>query len=108
MGATETYELKHPFVRKTRVNGAAEQEETIHTVEVRRMNGGDMRWLEGQKGKAGASLGLLQRLLTFDGDAPFDQKAVDSLDAEDIAGLSELIESFLPASLRTGQGSLAT
>jgi len=95
----ETYQLKHPVTRKLRVAGGAETETTLEEVEIRRLNGGDMRWLETAQDKPGATLGLLGRLTGL------QPAVIDLIDAEDIAGLSEVIEGFLPQSLRSGETS---
>jgi hypothetical protein len=100
MGAT--YQLAHPIVRKLRVAGGSENEETIAEVEIRRINGGDIRWMEGQGSKAGTSLGLVSRVTGM------HTSVVDLLDAEDIAGIAEVIEGFLPPSLRSGETSSGT
>ena len=98
----QTYTLKHPITRTLRVNGGPSQDQTIGEISVRRINGGDMRWLEKTKGQVGQSLDLIGRLTEWDRDL------VDRLDAEDVAGISEVIEGFLPPSLRDGKGSSET
>jgi hypothetical protein len=99
---SETYQLAHPITRKLRVVGGAETEETITEVQVRRLNGGDMRWQEANAGKPGQSLGLIARVTGL------PAATVDLIDAEDIAGIVEVIEGFLPPSLRSGETSSAT
>jgi hypothetical protein len=98
-----TLDLIHPITQRRRIAGAAETtEETITEVDVRRINGGDIRWLETMKGKPGATLGLLARVTGLKPDQ------VDQLDAEDISAIGEVIEGFLPASLKGGEGNSAT
>ena len=99
MASTTTYRLAHPITRKLRVSGGGQSEETIEELEIRRLNGGDIRWMETQAGKPGQSLGLVARLTGK------DATVVDMLDAEDIAGISELVASFLPPSLVAGATS---
>jgi hypothetical protein len=100
---SDVYELIHPVTFKRRVAGAVEPvEELISSVEIRRVNGSDMRWLEDMQGRKGATLGLLGRLT---GLTPTQ---VDLFDAEDIAGMAEVIEGFLPNSLGTGRTSSGT
>lgn len=96
---SEAYQLKFPVTRKLRQAGGAETEETISEIEIRRLNGGDVRWIEAQGPKAGTALGLIARVTGL------NSAVIDLIDAEDIAGVSEVIEGFLPASLRTGADS---
>jgi hypothetical protein len=98
----EVYELVHPITQKRRVSGSQETtEETVTFVELRRINGGDVRWLEAMDNKPGKALGLLGRLTGW------TPTQIDQLDAEDIAGMSEIIAGFLPDSLPTGGTSSA-
>jgi hypothetical protein len=94
MAGSQTYVLAHPFERVTRVAGGSEETQHFTEVQVRRLNGADMRWLEAQADKPGTSLGMVGRLT---GLAPV---VVDMIDAEDIAGIAQVIEGFLPPSLR--------
>lgn len=94
-----TYQLSYPITVIKRVAGGAETRDEITEVEVRRLNAGDMRWLEQQADKPGKSLGLVGRLTNL---AP---ATVDMLDAEDVAGISDLVASFLPPSLGSGSAS---
>ncbi len=98
----ETYQLAHPVTRRLRVVGGAETEDVISEVEIRRLNGSDIRWLENAAGKPGQSLGLIARVTGL------PAVTIDLIDAEDIAGIAEVIEGFLPASLRSGEASSGT
>jgi hypothetical protein len=95
----ETYKLAHPIIRKLKVNGMQETEDTIEEVEVRRLNGGDIRWQESQANKGAMALGLIGRVTGL------HSSVIDLMDAEDIAGISELVASFLPPSLQVGETS---
>jgi len=103
MDAATTYQLVHPIVQKRRIQGSAETiEDVTSEVQLRRINGSDIRWLEAMEGKPGKTLGLLSRLTGL------DARVIDLLDAEDIAGLSETIADFLPDSLKVGASSSGT
>lgn len=93
----ETYILQHPFTVSTRVQGGSAIDRQVDTVEIRRLNGGDMRWLEQNRVRPGATLELLQRLTGL------QAVEVDRLDAEDIAEISEIVSGFLPPSLKAGK-----
>jgi hypothetical protein len=90
--------LKHPITQTFKAAGGQAREETLTEITLRRIQGGDIRWMERMANKPGLSLGLIGRL------AQLDEATVDKLDAEDIADISEVIEGFLPDSLKTGPG----
>jgi nitrate reductase gamma subunit len=96
---SETYELKHPIVLRTRVQGGAEAETTTTEVTVRRMKAKDLRMLDTVQGKFTQSLAIIAALTGL------SAKAVDEMDGEDIEGLGEIIGDFFPGRQETGETS---
>lgn len=88
------YTLKHPIAYKL-----GEKSGTIETLEVRRLNGGDMRFIDELEGKPMAlTLKLIDR--TCSSDVAID--LADKLDVEDVQALGEYLGGMLNASLPTG------
>lgn len=94
----DPYTLVHPISTTTKVNGE-ERTEVVSEVQLRRMNGGDIRILDTVKGENSQALSLIARL------SGLDARTVDKMDAEDIAALGKIIEGFTPAGLQTGATS---
>jgi hypothetical protein len=92
-----TLDLKYPKTVKFR-SGNQEREETFSQLTVRRMTGGDIRAIANLKNEGDQMREIICRL------AGISAPVFDALDAEDIAEVGTLIESFLPASLRMQLG----
>ena len=95
---TGRHTLVHPL-SVTFKGPDGEREETITEVIVRRPKGKDLRVADQYPGEVAQSLALMARLTGL------DPKQVDELDAEDIAAIGAIIESFTPPGLRTGKTS---
>jgi hypothetical protein len=95
MSESIRYTLKHPIT--TRFRGPdGEREETVSEVLLRRVKGRDMRALSGITDQLAQGLTLMGKVTSL------EPHQVDELDVEDVAALGEIIDGFLPASLRTG------
>lgn len=94
---TVTLTLAHPVSLLLR-KGNEEKTETVSTLKFRRVTGGDIRALGNIKKEGDMIADLFCRLT---GIAPV---VFDRLDAEDIAEGAEIIEDFLPQSLRASIG----
>lgn len=104
MSAPASYLLKQPITVTFR-GSDGEREETIAAgteLKLRRIKGKDLRATDDAAGEVAKSLVLLSKVT----DQPIH--VIDAMDAEDIAGLGELLDDFLPASLRTGPSSSGT
>lgn len=101
MKAPLTYTLKHPILLTTRSTEGVESDEELRpegaTIVLRRPKAKDMRVVDKFEGENVAiTLALIERLTNL------DAQQVENLDAEDMAGLGELVADFLPSGRRTG------
>lgn len=101
MKAPLTYKLKHAITLTTRSTEGIESEEELSpegaTIVLRRPKAKDMRVVDKFEGENVAiTLALIERLTNL------DAQQVENLDAEDMAGLGELVADFLPSGRRTG------
>jgi hypothetical protein len=94
---SDTYQLKHPIVLRTRVQGGEERQEEITEVPIRRLKSKDLRMLDRTDGSIAKSLSLIGALTGLSGSA------VDELDLEDIEGLGEIVGGFFPGRQETGE-----
>jgi hypothetical protein len=104
VSAPASYILKQPITFMLR-GPEGEREETIAAgteLSLRRVKGKDLRVTDDHAGDVAKTFALLSKIT----DQPIH--VIDAMDAEDIAGLGELLDRFLPASLRTGQTSSGT
>lgn len=93
------YALKHPLVTKFR-GPEGEREETLTELTLRRLKGKDLRHAPGNQNDM-----VLHMIARSTG---LTAMQVDELDLEDIAGLGEVIEDFMPDGLAAGKTSSAT
>ncbi len=101
MKAPLTYTLQHPIILSTRSADGAEREEELRpagaTIVLRRPKGKDMRVVDQFEGQNVAiTLALIGKLTNL------DAQEVENLDAEDMAGLGELVGGFVPSGRKTG------
>jgi Phage tail assembly chaperone proteins, E, or 41 or 14 len=96
---SDTYQLKHPIVLRTKVQGGAENETTLEEVSVRRLKAKDLRMLDTVQGRMAQSLAIIAALTGL------TAKAVDELDGEDVEGLGEIIGDFFPGRQEAGETS---
>lgn len=101
MSAPAIYPLKHPVTITLR-GPDGERQETVSEVTLRRVKGKDLRATDDHSGEIAKTLALLAKITSQ------PMVVIDELDAEDIAGLGEKLDDFLPASLRTGPTSSGT
>jgi len=99
MSAPVTYQLKHPITFTFR-GPDGEREETTSELTLRRIKGKDLRGMP--PGEVDQALHLIGKCT---GLTPMQ---VDEIDAEDIAGLGEVIEGFMPPGLKAGPTSSET
>lgn len=101
MKAPLTYTLVHAITLVTRNADGEEREEELKpagaTIVLRRPKAKDMRVVDQFEGQSVAiSIALIGKLSSL------DAQMVENLDAEDMAGLGELVADFVPSSRRTG------
>jgi hypothetical protein len=96
------YQLKFPIEQQQRVAGGQVNVVAVDTVEIRRLNGADIDFLEQNAGRPGTSMKLIARVTGL------NSTLVALLDVEDVAEIGQVIEGFLPPSLRDGGTSSAT
>lgn len=96
---TQTYALKHPITRRTRVHGEGEKEQVIDEVTVRRLKAKDMKMLDKVNGKFAQALSMIGALTGL------DSTVVDELDGEDVQALSEMVGDFFPGLQGSGEPS---
>lgn len=98
---TGVYTLKYPATVRSKVSGSTEViERTLEKVNIRRINGADIRAQDAFKGSDTASgLFMMTRLLNV------GPEVIDALDGADIATVGDIIESFQPPGRKTGETS---
>jgi hypothetical protein len=106
VSAAATYTLKHAVTRTLKGADEAEREETLLEVgaeiQLRRIKGKDLRAMDDHAGEMGKAFAIMAKVTNQ------QVSVIDAMDAEDIAGLQEQLDGFLPASLRTGPTSSGT
>ncbi len=85
----EAYLLSEPLIRRKRVEGGAEVEETITEVTLRRPKAADLRVMDSHKGTMGQTIALIARL------SGLTVGEVDRMEAYDIAELGAQVGGFL-------------
>jgi len=88
----QTYKLIHPFVWD-------EDEGEVTEIEFRRPKGKDLKKIKQGDYPIEETMKMASRL--SDIPAPF----FDELDGEDVVGIGELIDTFLPEPQKTGRGA---
>ena len=94
---SKTIRLSHPFEVTFQAKGAAERKETIETLTFRRPNGGDIREIQKFTDQ------FKQATITFSRLCGQPEAVFDKLDIDDVGLVSEVIESFLSKSPKTGK-----
>lgn len=89
------YQLKHPLTLTLR-GPEGERQETKTELTLRRLRGKDLRGMS--PGTSDEEKGLL----LIGRSTGLSALEVDELDLEDIAGLGEVVEGFIPDGLKTG------
>lgn len=100
-----TYRLKHEIVLTTRsADDGSEKDEVLKPagtcVVLRRPKAKDLRVVDDCEGKPVAmALALIKKVSNL------EEMEVENLDAEDMAGLGELVADFMPDGRKTGKTS---
>lgn len=99
MSEPTPYSLATPIVSRFKGAGGEEREETISEIKIRPMNVGDMRIIGKVSNQMEQTLLLMQRLINL------DARTIDKMEMADFAAISEIVEGFLPDSLKIGPKS---
>ena len=103
MSAPASYTLKHAIARTLRNQEGEEREEVLlsagHDVPLRRIKAKDLRCTDDHAGEVAKAIALVAKITGL------EISAVDAMDVEDLAGLQERLEGFLPPGLLTGATS---
>lgn len=94
---SKTIRLFHPFDVTYQTKGVPDRKERIETLTFRRPNGGDIREIQKFTDQ------FKQATLTFHRLCGQPEAVFDKLDIDDVGLVSEVIESFLSKSPKTGK-----
>lgn len=94
---SKTIRLNHPFEVTFQMKGGAEKKELIETLTLRRPNGGDIREMQKFTDQ------FKQATIAFSRLCGQPEAVFDKLDIDDVGLVSEVIESFLSKSPKTGK-----